>query len=346
MSEPVRQSYLFLPSYAPALVYLTFFAAGLIMLFGLYRHLRSYGMGLGEFLSLSSKDLKDKLGRFAKFDLGQEKVLGGGTGGVMHGAIFYGFLMLFLYTSLIFVQSDILPVFGGGVFIKGDFYLTLEFLGDTLGILFIVGLVVAVYRRYVQRLSKLRTGWDDRVVLGMLIWIGASGFIIEALRFVAIPSQWAIFSPVGDALSRGHREDPGALGRAGAGRLPGLLVGAHVLGDGADSSDPVHQARPRLHLGLEHRPRAREAPRAAEHPVQPRRDARDGERGDAPQRPHCGRLCSAEAPRPRRVHELREVPGGLPRERGGEGPLAAGTSSRTSAGRRGRPRRRTSSRRA
>jgi len=201
MSEPVRQSYLFLPPYAPALVYLTFFAAGLIMLYGLYRHLRSYGMGLGEFLSLSSRDLRTKVGRFAKFDLGQEKVLEGGSGGVMHGAIFYGFLMLFAYTSLIFIQSDILPVFGGGIFIKGDFYLTLEFLGDTLGILFIVGLVIAVYRRYVQRLDKLRTGWDDRFVLGMLIWIGASGFMIEALRFVAIPSQWAIFSPVGDALS-------------------------------------------------------------------------------------------------------------------------------------------------
>ena len=200
MSEPVRQSYLFLPSYAPALVYLTFFAAGLIMLFGLYRHLRGYGMGLGEFFSLSSKDLKTKLGRFSKYALGQRKVLEGGSGGAMHGAIFYGFLMLFLYTSLIFVQSDILPVFGGGIFIKGNFYLTLEFLGDTLGILFIVGLVMAVYRRYVQRLDKLRTGWDDRVVLGMLIWIGVSGFILEALRFVAIPSQWAIFSPVGDAL--------------------------------------------------------------------------------------------------------------------------------------------------
>jgi len=202
LSEPVRQSYLFLPSYAPALVYITFFAAGLIMLYGLYRHLKSYGMGIGEFLSLSNKDLKTKVGRFTKFDLGQEKVLEGGSGGVMHGAIFYGFLMLFIYTSLVFVQSDILPVFGGGIFLEGDFYLMLEFLGDTLGILFIVGLVIAVYRRYVQRLSKLRTGWDDRVVLGMLIWIGVSGFMIEALRFVAIPSQWAVFSPVGDALSQ------------------------------------------------------------------------------------------------------------------------------------------------
>jgi len=201
MSEPVRQSYLFLPSYAPALVYIAFFAAGLIMLYGLHRHLKSYGMGLGEFLSLSSEDLKAKLGRFSKYALGQRKVLEGGSGGVMHGALFYGFLMLFAYTSLIFVQSDILPIFGGGIFIKGDSYLTLEFLGDTLGLLFIVGLAIAVYRRYVQRLDKLRTGWDDRVVLGMLIWIGVSGFVIEALRFVAIPSQWAIFSPVGDALS-------------------------------------------------------------------------------------------------------------------------------------------------
>ena len=172
------------------------------MLFGLYRHLRSYGIGLREFLALSTKDIGKKVGRFSRYALGQRKVAGeGGSGGVMHGALFYGFLMLFAYTSLIFVQSDILPIFGGGVFLKGDFYLTLEFLGDSLGLLFIVGLAIAVYRRYVQRLDKLRTGWDDYLVLGMLVWIGGTGFVVEALRFVAIPSQWAIFSPVGDALS-------------------------------------------------------------------------------------------------------------------------------------------------
>ncbi|MDG7022646.1 MAG: 4Fe-4S dicluster domain-containing protein [Nitrososphaerota archaeon] len=201
MSEPVRQSYLFLPPYAPTVVYVAFFAAGLIMLYGLYRHLRSYGMGVGEFLSLSVKDPSAKARRFLEYGLGQRKVLSGGSGGLMHGSIFFGFLMLFAYTSLIFVQSDILPIFGGGVFIKGGFYLTLEFLGDTLGLLFVVGLAIAVYRRYAQRLEKLRTGWDDYLVLGMLVWIGLSGFVIEALRFIALPSQWAAFSPVGDALS-------------------------------------------------------------------------------------------------------------------------------------------------
>ncbi len=201
MSEPVRATYLFLPPYAPAVMYLAFFVCGLIMLFGLYRHLKSYGIGLRELLSLSLKDFTTKVGRFSKYALGQRKVLEGGSGGAMHGALFFGFLMLFAYTSLIFIQSDVLPVFGGGTFIRGSFYLTLEFLGDTLGLLFIVGLAIAVYRRYVQRLEKLKTRWDDYLVLGMLIWIGVSGFVIEALRFIAIPSQWAVFSPVGDAVS-------------------------------------------------------------------------------------------------------------------------------------------------
>ncbi len=36
----------------------------------------------------------------------------------------------------------------------------------------------------------------------------------------------------------------------------------------------------------------------------------------------AGGFSPSEAPRPRRVHQLREVPGGLPGKRSGEGPLA------------------------
>jgi Fe-S oxidoreductase/nitrate reductase gamma subunit len=201
MAEPVRQSYLFLPSYAPDVVYAAFFIAGIIMLYGLYRHLRGYGIGPTEFFGLVFRDFGTKLRRFTKFGLGQRKVLQGGSGGVMHGMLFFGFLMLFAYTTLIFIQTDILSLFGGVVFIQGQFYLTLEFLGDTLGIAFVIGLAIAIYRRYIQKLEKLQTAWDDYLVLSILVWIGVSGFIIEALRFVAIPSQWAVFSPVGDALS-------------------------------------------------------------------------------------------------------------------------------------------------
>ena len=201
MSEPVRESYLFLPSFAPAVLYATFFVSGLILLYGLYRHLKSYDIGLREFFGLVFREFGVKARRFAKFGLGQRKVLEGGSGGVMHGAMFYGFLMLLLYTTLIGIQSDVFPLFTNYVFLQGGFYLTLEFLGDVLGTAFIVGLAIALYRRYVQRLEKLETKWDDYVVLGGLVWIGITGFVLEALRFLATPSAWAGFSPVGDALS-------------------------------------------------------------------------------------------------------------------------------------------------
>ncbi|HKM49626.1 MAG TPA: heterodisulfide reductase-related iron-sulfur binding cluster, partial [Candidatus Bathyarchaeia archaeon] len=178
------------------------FVCGIIMLIGIYRNLRSYGLGLTDVSSLISKDLVIKLRRFTKYGLGQRKVLQGGSGGVMHGALFYGFLMLFAYTSLIFIQTDILPLFTNIVFMQGDFYLTLEFLGDTLGVAFVVGLIIAVYRRFVQRLEKLETQWDDYFVLTMLIWIGVSGFLLEAMRFLATQPSWAIYSPVGYVISQ------------------------------------------------------------------------------------------------------------------------------------------------
>ena len=201
MSEPVRVSYLFLPWYAPEVLYATFFICGFVMLYGLFRHLQNYGIGPRQFMVLASKNLREKVGRFAEYGLAQRKVLAGGEGGVMHGAIFFGFLMLLAYTSLIFVQSDILPLFTSVVFLQGGFYLTLEFLGDVLGLAFVVGLGIALYRRFVQKPEKLKTGWDDYLVLGMLVWIGISGFVLESLRFIALPSQFALYSPVGNALS-------------------------------------------------------------------------------------------------------------------------------------------------
>ncbi|MGA2198524.1 MAG: 4Fe-4S dicluster domain-containing protein, partial [Nitrososphaerales archaeon] len=201
MANPARALYLFLPWYAPDVLYATFFISGTIMIYGLWRHLGEYGLGPREFLTLVSKDLRVKLGRFAEYGLGQKKVLAGGEGGVMHGAVFFGFLMLLAYTVLIFIQSDILPLFTGTIFLWGSFYLTLEFLGDTFGLAFLVGLSIALYRRFVQKPEKLNTAWDDYVVLGALVWIGASGFVLESLRFAAFSSQFAIYSPVGDALS-------------------------------------------------------------------------------------------------------------------------------------------------
>jgi len=187
--------------YAYEVMYAVFFVCGCIMLYGLYRNLHSYGLGVRKFFGLAASDFWRKTGRFFEFGVGQRKVLKDRGGGVMHGTLFFGFLMLLAYTTLIFIQTDLLPVFTPFVFIQGSTYLTLEFLGDTLGAAFIVGLMIAIYRRFVEKLDKLETKRDDYFILGMLVWIGASGFVVEGLRLAIEPVAWAAFSPVGDALS-------------------------------------------------------------------------------------------------------------------------------------------------
>jgi Fe-S oxidoreductase/nitrate reductase gamma subunit len=198
MAVPVRE--LLMPGYAYEIMYGMFAASVVVLLFGLYSHLRGYGIGLLEFFRLVFTDFWTKVKRFLKFGLGQRKVVNKESGGVMHGALFFGFLMLLAYTTIIFIQDDLLV---GTTFLQGGVYLTLEFLGDSLGLAFVVGLAISLYRRYVMRLDRLETRWDDSFVVAMLVWIGVSGFVLEALRFLWGPGwfAYASFSPVGAGLA-------------------------------------------------------------------------------------------------------------------------------------------------
>ncbi len=199
MAVPIRE--LLMPAYAYQTMYVLFLVSGIVMLYGLRSHLKSYGIGVRQFLGLVFTDFWTKVKRFLKFGLGQRKVVNQESGGVMHGALFFGIFMLVVYTTLIFIEDDFLRPLLGIDYLQGGFYLTLEFLGDTLGIAFVVGLSIALYRRYVMRPEQLETRWDDKFVVGMLVWIGLSGFAIEALRFISNPTAWEWFSPVGAALA-------------------------------------------------------------------------------------------------------------------------------------------------
>ncbi|HXW94704.1 MAG TPA: heterodisulfide reductase-related iron-sulfur binding cluster [Nitrososphaerales archaeon] len=218
MAVPVREVLILMYfPYAYDVLYATFLISGSVLLYGVYRHLGRYGIGLFDVLKAVLKDLRVKLSRFVKFGLGQRRVLQDSGGGLMHGSLFYGFLVLLAYTTIIFIQDDVLPLFTSYTFLQGNTYLTLELLGDTFGVAYIFGLAIAVYRRFIKKLDKLETVLDDYFVVGMLIWIGISGFFIEALRLIIQPVAWADFSPVGDALS-------GAIGA-----IPGLVSNAPTL---------------------------------------------------------------------------------------------------------------------
>src|SRR2546425_5114921 len=83
--------------------------------------------------------------------LGQARTLSQAYPGVMHAIMFWGFLALFMGTALATIDYDItLPLFGYKL-LKGDFYLVYETVLDLFGLFFVVGLGMAVWRRFVVR---------------------------------------------------------------------------------------------------------------------------------------------------------------------------------------------------
>ena len=103
---------------------------------------------------------------------------------LMHSLIFWGFVVLFIGTTMVFLEHQT-PLH----FYYGTFYLVASAALDLGGLAYLAGLGMAVYRRYLHRKPRLKSsGWVD-VLLVLLIAIGISGFLVEGARIaVTLPS--------------------------------------------------------------------------------------------------------------------------------------------------------------
>src|ERR1700738_3941149 len=138
--------------------------------------------------------------------------------GVMHLFIFWGFVVLFIGTLIVLLEADIVRPYFGLSFYQGTFYVIYKLVINLFGLLFLIGLLMAVYRRYGQHLPRFRRSLsDDAIVLGILLFLGVTGFLLQALRLAAThdpaaPIHWVSY-PI--ALALGGL-DPGVLGGAHA----------------------------------------------------------------------------------------------------------------------------------
>ncbi|MGA2032375.1 MAG: (Fe-S)-binding protein [Thermoguttaceae bacterium] len=106
---------------------------------------------------------------------------------VMHLAIFWGMLVLFVGTALATLDQDFTNLLLDTQFLRAGIYRVFELALDIFGVVLILGLVMAAYRRYLvrpKRLAATRTVslWDGFPFLTLLFLIAASGFVIEGLR--------------------------------------------------------------------------------------------------------------------------------------------------------------------
>jgi len=117
--------------------------------------------------------------------------------GVFHSMIFWSFLMLMLATAILTVEIDT-PLH----FFYGNIYLAVSFFADIAGAFLVIGLCIAIYRRYIMKPKSLESDWQNAYMLILLLFLGVGGFVLEGMRIHFAGDQWAMFSPVGLVVSK------------------------------------------------------------------------------------------------------------------------------------------------
>jgi Fe-S oxidoreductase/nitrate reductase gamma subunit len=198
-SVPFRDTFWNVPGWAQVLLYVGGAVAVAIFAYGLWQRMQLWRAGLPED---RFDHIPERVKLVAKHALGQARVLSQAYPGIMHATMFWGFLALFMGTVLATVDYDItLPLFQYKL-LKGTFYLLYETVLDLFGLFFVIGLGMAVYRRFVVRPERIDPTARFANVLLLLFVINLTGFVMEACRLAVVQPVWARWSPVGWALGQ------------------------------------------------------------------------------------------------------------------------------------------------
>jgi Fe-S oxidoreductase/nitrate reductase gamma subunit len=199
-SVPFRDTFWNVPAWAQSALYVGGFVAIAILAYGIWQRVRLWRQGLPE---NRIDHIPERVMLVVRHALGQARVLSQAYPGVMHAIMFWGFLALFMGTVLATIDWDVtLPLFGVKL-LKGGFYLFYETTLDLFGLFFVIGLGMAVWRRFIARPDRLDPTARFARVLALLFVINLTGFVIEAARLAVVRPPWAPWSPVGWALGQG-----------------------------------------------------------------------------------------------------------------------------------------------
>jgi Fe-S oxidoreductase/nitrate reductase gamma subunit len=123
--------------------------------------------------------------------------------GIMHLLIFWGFVILFIGTVIIFLQEDLtLPIFNYE-FLQGNFYLWYSLILDLFGVLAIIGVLLALYRRIFLRPESLENKSEDFISLYWFLLVLLTGFSNEGLRIAATNPDFERWSFAGWQIASG-----------------------------------------------------------------------------------------------------------------------------------------------
>jgi Fe-S oxidoreductase/nitrate reductase gamma subunit len=131
-----------------------------------------------------------------EYGIVQTKVLRQKYPGIMHVALAWSFFIFFLGTALATINTHFVKFLVGPVF--SIYKLTL----DLFTIVFIIGAVLAIYRRYVEKPDRLTYQPQFTWTLVLLVLIVLGGITTESLRLAVEQPVNAAWSPFGWSLAQ------------------------------------------------------------------------------------------------------------------------------------------------
>lgn len=155
-----------------------------------------------------------RLKRVFRYAVVQARILRQSYPAVMHLAIFWTMVLFFIGTVLGSLDTDVFELIFHAKLLRGDFYLLEKVVLDLAALFALLGLGLAIYRRYVLRPDRLHTDWRFNLTLPLLAFIVLTGLLVEALRLAALDPAWGPFSVVAYPTSRlfAAMSEPGLLG--------------------------------------------------------------------------------------------------------------------------------------
>lgn len=166
---------------------------------------------IGRLLRRSGPYIRD----FIVHALGQVRILKKAYPGLMHFMIFWGVTIQVLGTIINILNMALFTPFVITT-PRNNLYLAYELVMDLAGVSILLGVSLAFFRRFALRPKTLETRWDDTYALILLTLIPLFGFTTESFRLLSANPEWAIWSPIGNAVadlwrSLGISPETGAL---------------------------------------------------------------------------------------------------------------------------------------
>ena len=247
MTEPHRITYDLLPPLTYLVMYAVVSGFALAFLYGFYRRVRIYFKGAPP---PKLDHVPERIFRTITNVFAQRKVAKKRYPGLMHVLIYSGIIVLFIGTTLVMIDSDLwVPLFHQQILV-GYFYLTFESFLDAFGIVAIIGLLIAIFRRVASRPSNLPTSRDDLFIFSTLIVILLTGYLLEGIRLAVDKPAWAPWSFIGYrvALFLDSRWPSRALDCP---VLSGFVVVPRSPRIYSGRQHTVHETLPHLHLATQ-----------------------------------------------------------------------------------------------